>query len=254
MDSTTQKNISGWRRQLGGTSNYIVEYILMLMTYTAAIGSIIGMLFVLFELLADGSLNSIANGAGMASTISALVFVPLYWVLQKRVSAEEANKPEVSKHKARTVFLTFVSISALGWFTGFVVTALYFLISPVFSKVNSYGENFIGVFLPALFSATVIAFAYVQLHKHAGTRYRRLFLRVLLVATGLLVCVTLIVGAVKKNHKPSLKSGEKCTYSNYQKEKCTLDDYYKYMDDQNGGYNNRYDDYQYDNNLNNYYN
>lgn len=75
----------------------------------------------------------------------------------------------------------------------------------------------------------------------------------------LLAIATVSVAMAKKDAKPTLKPGEQCTFTNYNKGKCSYDEYKKYLD---GQYPSRYRstspttdyrDYRNDNSLDSLY-
>ena len=224
-------------RHLAGTSNYIAEYLLMLASLTALATSVILMVFSLCTLLKEGNTSTLTTGSALSAVVAFVVFGPLYYVLNSRVRGHESQDPTVVAHKARTVFYVLASIAAFSWFTGFVVTAVYYLLSPLVTKGDSYGEHVVTVFIPAVVSASVIALSYVSIAKKTGTNYAAKFANIMLLVGLLVAIATLSVAIAKKNTKPTLKAGEKCTYSNYDAGKCTYDDYQKYQE-------SLYDDYR----------
>lgn len=222
-------------RHLGGTSNYIAEYIIMLSSLVALTTSVVLMLFSVFTLL-NGSTANLSAGSALSAVVAFLVFGPVYYVLSSRVRAEEAKNPSIVAHKARTVFYVLATISAFSWFTGFVVTSIYYLLSPLVLKNASYGDDIVTVFIPAVLSAAVVAASYASIAKNTGTAYAAKFAKFALLTGLVLMIATLAIAANKKNTKPSLKSGEKCTYSNYRADKCSYDEYKQYQ-------RSYYDDY-----------
>ncbi len=240
---------------LGGTTHYITEYLLMIASLSGLVTSVILMIFSICNLLTAGDVAGLSTASGLSAVVAFIVFGPLYYALSKRVRSEELKDSTVASHKARTVFTVLAGVSAFGWFTGFVITSIYFLMSPLITKDASYGDNFVNVFLPALFAATAVGLALVSIMKKAGTRYVARFASIALLVGAILAIVTMSVAIAKKDQKPTLKSGEKCTYENYDKGKCTYDDYQKYLDDLYPSTykspTSKYDDYQDDNNLDN---
>ncbi len=247
-------------RLLSGTTHYITEYILMIMSLASFVTSVVLMVFSICNLLSAGDVAGISAGSALTAAVGFLVFGPLYYALAKRVRSQELKEPATTTHKARTVFFVLASISAFGWFTGFTVTSVYFLLSPLVSSdaSMSYGDNFVNVFLPAVISAGIIAAAYVSLAKSASTRYVAKFGSVALLVGLLLAIASVSIAVNKKNTKPTLKTGEKCTYQNYSKNKCTYDDYEKYQDElypstRRSTPTSKYDDYQDDTDLDSIY-
>lgn len=252
------QSVSSLKKYLGGTAHYISEYILMLIALFGFVASVILMVFSICNLLTAGDIAGLSTTSGMSAVVGTLVFGALYYALSKRVRAEESVHPEVTAHKARTVFFVLTSISAFGWFIGFAITSVYFLISPLAVKHASYADDFVNVFLPALIAAVVIALSYVSVAKAATTRYVTRFASIALLVATVIAIVTLSVAIAKKDQKPTLKSGEKCTYTNYNKGKCSYDDYQKYNEELYPSlYNStsptdKYNDYQYNNSLNDF--
>ncbi|MCA9330869.1 hypothetical protein KC957_02380 [Candidatus Saccharibacteria bacterium] len=239
-------------RHLGGTTNYIAEYLLMLSSLVALATSIVLMVFSICTLLKEGNTTALSTSSALSASVAFVVFGPLYYVLSSRVRAEELKNPSVVAHKARTVFYVLATIAAFSWFTGFVVTAVYYLLSPLVTKNSSYSEDLVTVFIPAVVAAVVIATSYVSVAKKAGSAYLAKFTNVALLAGLILLIATLSVGIAKKNTKPSLKSGEKCTYTNYRDGKCTYNEYQKYLDGLYDDYKSPtsdYEDYRYNNNV-----
>lgn len=234
-----QKNI---KQFLSGTSNYITEYILMLISHVAAVAAFCGVVFALLGMFAKDRYSIIDGAAAMTASALVLIFLPLYLVLNKRVSAEEKKDHSVVKGRARTVFLVLASIAAFGWLVGFAATALYYLFSPLFLNGESYGDNFVGVFLPAVFSAAIVGLSLVQLHKHVGAKFRVKYLKLFPILVLVVVGTTFVTAAVKQDTKKSNKSVD-CTWSNYKDGECSLDEYYDYIDNRNSDYryNNSYD-------------
>jgi len=227
----------------------------MLFSLSGLTTSVILMVFSLCTLLKDGYSASFTTASGLSAVVAFLVFGGLYFVLNSRVRAQEIKQPAVLQHKARTVFYVLASIAAFSWFTGFVVTALYYLLSPLAVKGASYGDSFFTVFLPAIIAADIIALAYLSIAKSASSRYVTKFANMALLVGLIVAIATISVAAAKKDAKPTLKSGEKCTYSNYDLGKCSYDEYQDYVDDQ---YPSRYrstsptsdyEEYQEDNEL-----
>lgn len=249
-----QSSITGLKKYLTGTTHYITEYVLMLGALFGFVASVILMMFSICNLLTAGDLAGLSTASGMSAVVAFLVFGSLYYGLSQRVRSEERNNPAVTSHKARTVFYVLASLTAFGWFVGFAIASVYFLISPLAVKGASYSDDFVNVFLPALGSAIVVALSYISIAKAASTRYVAKFTSVALLIGLILAIVTLSVAIAKKDQKPTLKSGEKCTYTNYNKGKCTYDDYQKYNEEMypslynNTSPSNSYDNYQY--NLN----
>lgn len=235
-----QKNI---KSLLGGTSNYITEYILMLISHVAAVASLCGVVFAVFGMLANDRYSVVDGAAAMTASALVIIFTPLYLVLNRRVSAQEQKDHSVVKSRSRTVFLTIASVAAFGWFIGFSATALYHLFSPIFVKTTDYGMGFVSTFLPALISAGIIGASLVQLHKHVGTQFRKRYLALLPIVALIILGTTFITAAVKKND--SSNKNVDCTWSNYKDGECSLDDYYEYIDNRNNNY--RKDDYMYNN-------
>lgn len=215
-------------RHLGGASNYIAEYIIMLSSLVALTTSVILMLFSVFTLL-NGETASLSTGSALSAVVAFLVFGPVYYVLSSRVRAEEVKNPSIVAHKARTVFYVLATISAFSWFTGFVVTSIYYLLSPLAVKGASYGDDIVTVFIPAVLSAGVIAASYISIAKSASATYVAKFTKLVLLVGLILSIATLAVAASKKDAKPSLKSGDECTYTNYRADKCSYDDYKQYL-------------------------
>lgn len=251
------QNITGLKKYLSGTTHYISEYILMLAALFGFAGSVILMVFSICNLLTAGDLAGLSVASGLSAVVGFLVFGVMYYVLSARVHAEESSRPEVTNHKARSVFLVLASVTAFGWFIGFMITSVYFLISPLVVKNASYSDDFVNVFLPALVAAVVVALAYVSIIKAAGTRYVAKFASIALLIGAVIAIVAVSVAVAKKDQKPTLKANEKCTFTNYDKGKCTYDDYQKYNKEQfpslyDTSPTNKYNDYQYDNGLNSY--
>lgn len=240
-------------RHLNGTSNYIAEYIVMLVSLTALATSVILMAFSVCALLKHGNTSAMSTASGLSAVVAFLVFGPLYYVLNSRVRAQEINEPATVKHKARTVFYVFASIAAFGWFTGFVITSVYYLLSPLVTKNVSYGDNLVTVFIPAVIGATVVAVSYMSIAKAAATKYVTKFASIMLLAGLVLAIVTLSVSIAKKNSKPTLKTNETCTYANYKDGKCTYDEYQDYVDGLYRTPTTDYDRYNTQNNLNSLY-
>jgi hypothetical protein len=218
-------------RHLQGTTNYIAEYLLMLFSLVGLATSLILMVFSVCTMLKAGDSAGLSTASGMSAVVVFLVFGPIYYALSSRVRAQESKQPEIVKHKARTVFYVLASISAFSWFTGFVAAALYYLLSPLGIRGESYGDNAVTVLIPSVIAAVVVALAYASIAKSAGTRYVAKFSSLILLAGLVLAIATVSVAIAKKDSRPSLKSGEQCTYSNYSKQKCTYDEYQDYLDD-----------------------
>lgn len=218
-------------RHLSGTTNYIAEYLLMLFGLVGLASSVILMVFSICTLLKAGNTAGLSTASGLSAVVAFLVFGPLYYVLSSRVRAQEAKEPAIIKHKARTVFYVLASISAFSWFTGFVATALYYVLSPLGVKTASYGDSLVTVLIPAVVAAAVVALAYASIAKSAGTNYVAKFSNMMLLAGLILAIATTSIAIAKKNSRPTLKSGEKCTYRNYSDDKCSYDDYQKYLDE-----------------------
>lgn len=243
----------GKSRHLSGTSNYIAEYLLMLFSLTALATSVVLMMFAICTLLKEGNTTAISTGGALSTSVAFLVFAPLYYILSSRVRAQELKEPAIVGHKARTVFYVFATIAAFSWFTGFVVTAMYYLLSPLVTKNSSYSEDLVTVFIPAVVAAVIVAASYASIAKKAGSAYLAKFTNVALVSGLILVIATLSVGIAKKNTKPSLKNSEKCTYANYHGGKCTYDDYQQYLDNLYNDYkspSSQYDGSEYNNTQN----
>ena len=229
---------------LSGTSNYITEYILMLISHVAAVAALCAVVFAVFGMFADDRYSMLDGAAAMTASALVVIFMPLYYVLHKRVSAQESKDHTVLKSKSRTVFLTIASIAAFGWFIGFAATALYHLFSPVFVRTTDYGIGFVSTFLPALISAGIIGVSLIQLHKHVGTKFRKQYLMLLPIVALVVLSTTFITAAVKKGNNGNKKVD--CTWSNYRDGECTIDEYYEYLDNQSDNtYNNRYKDSEY---------
>ncbi len=245
-------------RHLQGTTHYITEYILMLASLFGLVASAILMVFSICNLLKNGEVAGLSTTSGISSVVAFVVFGLLYYCLSKRVRAEEIKTPAVVGHKARSVVFVLASLSAFGWFVGFTITSVYFLISPIAVKSASYSDNFVSVFLPAVFAAVVIALSYASVAKTATTRYVAKFSSAALLVGAILAIVTLSVSIAKKDQKPTLKQGEKCTYANYTKEKCSYNDYQDYNEETypssyRSSPTTDYNNYQYESQLNSIY-
>ncbi len=231
-------------RHLSGTTNYIAEYLLMLFALVGVVSSIMLMVFSIGTLLKAGDSAGLSTASGMSAVVAFLVFAPVYYVLNSRVRSQEAKDPHVTQHKARTVFYVLASISAFSWFTGFVGTALYYLLSPLGVKTSSYDDTLVTLFAPAVIAALVVLLAYVSIAKSASSQYVAKFCSMILLAGLVLAIATTSIAVAKKDSRPTLKSGEKCTYTNYSNDKCTYDEYQDYLDDSSNRYRNPDLDYE----------
>lgn len=246
-------------RVFNGTTNYITEYILMIISLAGLVTSVILIVFSICNLLTAGDVAGLSVASALSAAVSFMVFGPLYAALSRRVRTQEIKQPAVLSHKARTVFFVLASVSVFGWITGFLVTSVYFLLKPLIGHDASYGDNLINVFLPSIVAVAVIASAYASLAKSATTKYVSKFASVALLVGLILAIAGVSVAINKKDVKPTLKAGESCTFENYQKHKCSFEEYQKYDEQQYPKYydnspTTKYDDYQDSNGINNMYN
>lgn len=218
------------RRFVRRTTVYIAEYILMLILMGILLGLLTSLWYGFFNLIVKDGTAGRSLAITVAGLMGALLVVgpATYW-MYARVTGEEAEHPEHTRQKARTVFLTLWLVPAVLALVSVLVTVSSSIMRGIFGVGGNASTLWVGEVLPGLFAAATIGYGIAIIVKHVTRRLVVLSGMVLAGIAAFLLLANLVMVVVRKDAQTS--PSQSCTYRQYLNEQCSYREYMQNLRD-----------------------